>query len=122
MKKITKTNAARLLDRAKVAYELIPYEVDESDLAAGHVADQLGEDIHCVFKTLVLHGDRSGYFVCVIPGNFEVDLKVAAKISGNKNCEIGFHAAKYTKNDSRFSTHPELADLSTTAQNDKLQA
>ena len=83
-----KTNAARLLDAAAVPYELIPYEVDESDLAAQHVADQLGEDIEQVFKTLVLRGDRNGFFVCVIPGNFEVDLKVAAQISGNKSCEM----------------------------------
>ena len=83
-----KTNAARLLDAAGIAYELVPYEVDESDLAAQHVADQLGEDIEQVFKTLVLRGDRNGFFVCVIPGNFEVDLKVAAQISGNKSCEM----------------------------------
>ncbi|MBQ6958831.1 MAG: Cys-tRNA(Pro) deacylase [Bacteroidales bacterium] len=83
-----KTNAARLLDAAGVPYELVPYEVDESDLAAQHVADQLGEDIEQVFKTLVLRGDRNGFFVCVIPGNFEVDLKVAAQLSGNKNCEM----------------------------------
>ena len=30
---INKTNAARLLDRAKIPYSLIPYEVDENDLA-----------------------------------------------------------------------------------------
>lgn len=88
MKKISKTNVARLLDKAKVAYELIPYEVDENDLAAGHVAEQLGEDIHCVFKTLVLHGERSGHFVCVIPGCDEVDLKKAAKVSGNKKVDL----------------------------------
>ena len=45
MKKIDKTNAARLLDAASIAYELIPYEVDESDLGAQHIADQLGENI-----------------------------------------------------------------------------
>ncbi len=87
-KKISKTNAARLLDRAGISYELIPYEVDEQDLAAGHVASQLGEDIHCVFKTLVLQGDRSGHFVCVIPGCDEVDLKKAAKVSGNKKVDL----------------------------------
>ena len=69
--KINKTNAARLLDKAKVAYELIPYEVDENDLSAPHVAASLGEDINCVFKTLVLHGDKTGHFVCVIPGEHE---------------------------------------------------
>ena len=85
---ISKTNAARLLDAAGIAYELVPYVVDENNLAADHVAEQLGEDIEQVFKTLVLRGDRNGFFVCVIPGNFEVDLKVAAQISGNKNCEM----------------------------------
>jgi len=86
--KINKTNVARLLDKAKISYQLIPYEVDESDLSAIHVAEQLGEDVNQVFKTLVLHGDKSGYFVCVIPGADEVDLKKAAKVSGNKKCEM----------------------------------
>ena len=86
--KINKTNAARLLDKAKITYELIPYEVDENDLAATHVAAQLGENIEQVFKTLILHGDRSGYFVCVIPGDHEVDLKLAAKASGNKKDDL----------------------------------
>ena len=79
---------ARLLDTAKVEYELIPYEVDESDLSAVHVAAQLGEDVDRVFKTIVLHGDKSGYFVCVVPGEHEIDLKKAAKVSGNKKCEL----------------------------------
>lgn len=86
--KINKTNAARLLDKAKIAYELIPYEVDENDLSAVHVADSLGENIEQVFKTLVLHGDKNGHFVCVIPGEHEVDLKLAAKASGNKKCDL----------------------------------
>ena len=86
--KINKTNAARLLDKAKIPYELIPYEVDENDLSAIHVADSLGENIEQVFKTLVLHGDKNGYFVCVIPGEHEVDLKLAAKASGNKKCDL----------------------------------
>ncbi|WP_297907017.1 Cys-tRNA(Pro) deacylase [uncultured Parabacteroides sp.] len=86
--KINKTNVARLLDKAKIAYRLVPYEVDENDLSATHVAEQLGEDIAQVFKTLILHGDKSGYFVCVIPGADEVDLKKAAKVSGNKKCEM----------------------------------
>jgi len=85
---MTKTNVARLLDAAGITYELIPYEWTEEDLSAQHVAAQLGEDIDRVFKTLVLRGDRTGCFVCVIPGEFEVDLKVAARISGNKSCEM----------------------------------
>lgn len=87
-KKIDKTNAARLLDKAKVAYELVPYTVDENNLAATHVAEELGEDIATVFKTLVLRGDRTGLFVCVIPGDKEVDLKAAARVSGNKKADL----------------------------------
>ena len=83
-----KTNVARLLDAAGIEYELIPYEYTEDDLSAQHVAATLGEDIDLVFKTLVLRGDRNGLFVCVIPGDFEVDLKLAAKISGNKSCAM----------------------------------
>ena len=86
--KINKTNACRILDQKKVPYELIPYEVDENDLGAQHIADQLGEDINQVFKTLVLKGDKTGYFVCVIPGNDEVDLKKTAKVTGNKSCDL----------------------------------
>ena len=88
MKKIDKTNAARLLDAASVKYELIPYVVDETDLGAQHIADQLGEDIDQVFKTLVLKGDKTGHLVCVIPGAEEVDLKKAAKVSGNKKVDL----------------------------------
>lgn len=86
--KINKTNAARLLDQQKISYELVPYEVDETDLSAPHVAASLGEPIEQVFKTIVLHGDKTGYFVCVIPGEAEIDLKLAAKVSGNKSCAL----------------------------------
>lgn len=85
---INKTNAARLLDKAKIAYQLIPYTVDESNLAAGHVAEELGEDLRQVFKTLVLHGERVGYFVCVVAGDCEVDLKKAARAAGAKKCDL----------------------------------
>jgi Cys-tRNA(Pro)/Cys-tRNA(Cys) deacylase len=84
--KIEKTNAVRLLDREKIGYKLISYQADESDLSAIHVAEQLDEPVEQVFKTLVLKGDKTGYFVCIIPGAKELDLKVAAKISGNKSC------------------------------------
>jgi Cys-tRNA(Pro)/Cys-tRNA(Cys) deacylase len=86
--KLEKTNAARLLDKAKIQYELVQYEVDESDLSAIHVAESLNEPIEQVFKTLVLKGDKTGFFVCVIPGAEDLDLKKAAKVSGNKNCEL----------------------------------
>lgn len=85
---VHKTNAARILDQLKVAYDLIPYEVDENDLGAQHIADQLCEPIQRLFKTLVLRGDKLGLFVCVIPGAEEVDLKKAARVTGNKKVEL----------------------------------
>lgn len=88
MEKISKTNAARLLDRQKIEYRLVPYTVDENNLAATHIAEELNEDIRRVFKTLVLHGDRAGYFVCVVPGDEEVDLKKAAKAIGDKKVDL----------------------------------
>lgn len=86
--KVQKTNAARLLDKLGVKYELVPYHFDPDDLAAEHVAEELGEPIEQVYKTLVLRGDKTGLFVCVIAGNREVDLKLAAKASGNKKAEM----------------------------------
>ena len=83
-----KTNAARLLDAKSIHYELAEYEIDENDLSAATLAKKIGQDVEQIFKTLVLRGDKSGIFVCVIPGNNEVDLKKAAKISGNKSCAM----------------------------------
>lgn len=86
--KIEKTNAVRHLDKENIEYQLIPYEVDESDLSAVHVAEQLKEPVEQVFKTLVLEGNKTGNFVCIIPGAEELDLKKAASVSGNKNCNM----------------------------------
>jgi Cys-tRNA(Pro)/Cys-tRNA(Cys) deacylase len=86
-----KTNAARLLDARSIVYELAEYEVDESDLSAINLAKKIGPrvlGVEQIFKTLVLRGDKTGVFVTVIPGNAEVDLKKAAKVSGNKNCAM----------------------------------
>lgn len=83
-----KTNAARLLDVAGINYELIEYVVDENDLSAITLAKKIGQNIEQIFKTLVLRGDKTGVFVAVVPGDMEVDLKKAAKVSGNKNCAM----------------------------------
>ncbi len=83
-----KTNASRLLTKAGIKYELVPYPVDENNLAAQHIADELGEDINRVFKTLVLSAERVGHMVCVVPGNCEVDLKKAARAMGAKKAEM----------------------------------
>lgn len=86
--KIAKTNVARLLDKAGIDYTLIPYEVDESDLSAVHLAEELGQPIEQIFKTLLLQGDKTGYLVCILPGDAEVDLKMIAKESDNKKCDL----------------------------------
>jgi Cys-tRNA(Pro)/Cys-tRNA(Cys) deacylase len=83
-----KTNAARLLDAQSIHYELAEYEVDENDLSAVTLAKKIGQNIEQIFKTLVLRGDKTGIFVSVVPGNAEVDLKKAARVSGNKNCAM----------------------------------
>ena len=84
----TKTNAARLLDTLKLPYELISYEVDEEHLDAIHVAQTCGQNVEQVFKTLVANGDKNGINVFCIPGAYDLDLKKAATISGNKNVEM----------------------------------
>ena len=81
---IQKTNAARLLDAAGVSYELVPYEVDENNLAADHVAEQLGEPIEQVFKTLVTVAKSGAHYVFLVPVAEELDLKKAAAAVGEK--------------------------------------
>ncbi len=88
LKKIKKTNAARLLDNLKIEYEIKTYEVDENDLSAEHVASTAGLDITTVFKTLVGRGDKTGVIMAVINGADELDLKAFARASGNKSVEL----------------------------------
>ncbi|NLL43721.1 MAG: Cys-tRNA(Pro) deacylase [Firmicutes bacterium] len=83
-----KTNAARLLERLGIEYQLLEYRVDEQDLSAEHVARELGLPSKQVFKTMVLRGDKGGVFVCCIPGNGELDLKRVAQLTGNKKVEL----------------------------------
>ena len=79
-----KTNAVRILDQQKIRYELIEYEVDESDLSAVHLAKTARIPIDMVFKTLVLEGDKQGHFICIVAGGEEINLKKAAVASANK--------------------------------------
>lgn len=87
-KKTPKTNAARMLDRLGIPYELLTYPVDESDLSATHVAEVTGIPLERIYKTLVVRGDRTGVFMAVVPGAGELDLKAAAAASGNKRTEM----------------------------------
>ena len=84
----SKTNAMRRLDAAKIAYEVKEYTVDEDNLAGTHVADEIGLPHEMVFKTLVAKGDKTGHVVFCIPVDFEIDLKKAARITGNKKIEM----------------------------------
>ena len=84
---MNKTNAMRLLDAAKIKYEICQYPVDESDLSGTHIADQIGLEYERVFKTIVTKGDKTGYMVFCIPCHKEIDLKAAAAVTGNKKIE-----------------------------------
>ena len=85
---MTKTNAMRMLDAAKIPYEVLEYKVDESDLSGIHIAEQLGFPQEKMFKTLVARGDKTGPLVFCIPVAKEIDLKVAASLTGNKRIEM----------------------------------
>ena len=87
-KSTPKTNAMRQLDTAKIPYEVLTYEVDESDLSGTHIAAQIGLPLPMVFKTLVAKGDKTGYLVFCIPVDKEIDLKAAATLTGNKKIEM----------------------------------
>ncbi|MFT3945962.1 MAG: Cys-tRNA(Pro) deacylase [Agriterribacter sp.] len=84
-----KTNAARILDKLNISYELRAYEVDmDEHQSAVDVARAIGVAPEKIYKTLILQGQQDSYIVAVIPGNANLDLKKIAKVSGNKNCEM----------------------------------
>ena len=79
---LPRTNAMRMLDAARIPYEVLTYEVDENDLSGVHIAEQLSYPPEMIFKTLVAHGDRTGYLVFCIPVALEIDLRTAASLTG----------------------------------------
>lgn len=83
-----KTNASRILDKLKIPYEILEYEVDGQDLSAENAAKKMSQPLKQIFKTLVIRGDRTGILVACIPGGVEVNLKSLASISGNKKVEM----------------------------------
>ncbi len=87
MGKELKTNAMRMLDRAKVSYEINTYECGEF-IDGCHIADQLGQSYDESFKTLVTRGKSGGYFVFVLPVNKELDLKASAASVGEKSVSM----------------------------------
>ena len=85
---MTKTNAMRLLEAAKIPFDIMEYEVDESDLSGNSIAKKTGKDPSQVFKTLVFSGEKNGFGVCCIPTCEELDLKKTAKAFGEKKVEM----------------------------------
>jgi len=86
--KINKTNAARILDQAGIPYEMMTYAYDESDLSGVKAAQSIGLPMERMFKTLVAHGDKNGYLVCLLAVDREIDLKQLATLSGDKRIEL----------------------------------
>jgi len=83
-----KTNAVRMLDAAKISYELREYDVDPEDLSAETVATKVNLPLEQVFKTLVMRGDRNGVCLAVVPGNTSVDEKAMARLTGDRRVEM----------------------------------
>ncbi len=84
----TKTNAVRLVERAGYACEEFFYTYDENNLDGYYAAEAIGVPADQVFKTLVAKGPRTGINVYCIPVNCELDLKLAAKVAGDKSMEM----------------------------------
>jgi Cys-tRNA(Pro)/Cys-tRNA(Cys) deacylase len=85
---VSKTNACRILDSLGIHYETRDYTVDPNDLAAESVAAKINMPAEQVFKTLAVRGDRNGVFVAVIPGNYELDFKALAQLTGDRKIEM----------------------------------
>ena len=87
MGKEIKTNAMRILEKNKVAYEMHLYE-SEGFMDGVSVATKLSQPLEKTFKTLVAQGKTKNYYVFVIPVAKEVDMKKAAKAVGEKSVEM----------------------------------
>lgn len=85
---MSKTNAIRILEREKIDFDVVTYDFNENELDAVSVAKKIGKNPETVFKTLVARGNKTGINVFCIPGNFELNLKKAAKVSGNKSVQL----------------------------------
>lgn len=88
VKKIHKTNAVRLLDQMKIPYSIKEYKINEAHLDGVTAAQEIGEDVEKVFKTLVSTTPKNQLYVFVIPVGCELDLKAAAKFVGEKKIDM----------------------------------
>ena len=85
---MTKTNAMRMLDKAKIAYEALEYSYDDNDLSGVTIANSVGLPCEMVFKTLVAKGDKTGPIVMCLPVDKEIALKKEASVTGKKKIEM----------------------------------
>ncbi|MFL0580973.1 Cys-tRNA(Pro) deacylase [Solibacillus silvestris] len=88
-KKQAKTNAVRLIEQKKIAYEIFEYTINDGEAVDGlTVAGKIGQPVEHVYKTLVATAGKGNYFVFVIPVDAELNLKAAAKVVGQKKIEM----------------------------------
>jgi Cys-tRNA(Pro)/Cys-tRNA(Cys) deacylase len=83
-----KTNALRILDQQKIAYDTVEYEYDSENLDLAKIAAENGFVLETIYKTLVLTGDKTGVLVAVVAGHHSLSLKKMAAVSGNKKVEM----------------------------------
>ncbi len=88
MAKTKKTNAMRMLDRAKIDYETNTYEVTEKHQHGEQIAAMIGANVEEVYKTLVLENANHEHFVFVIPVNASLDMKQAAHVVNEKKLNL----------------------------------
>ena len=110
---MTKTNAMRMLDKAKIPYEALEYKVDDDDLSGVTIAKSVGLDCCMVFKTLVAKGDKTGPIVMCIPADKEIDLKKAEEKIGSADIKIPVEEKRYLITDMPTSKLKESFALAT---------
>lgn len=82
-----KTNAMRILDQAKIPYDVLEYSIKDGEIDGISVANKLGKPVETVFKTLVLTSGKA-YYVVMIPVDKHLSLKAVAKHLGEKKVEM----------------------------------
>ena len=93
---VQKTNAMRILDKNKINYEVITYDISDDKIDGISVAEKTGQDMKEVYKTLVTQGVSRELYVFVIPVDKELDLKKAARSAGEKSLQM-IHVKDITK-------------------------
>jgi len=83
-----KTNAMRILDKIKVHYNVITYDVKDDKIDGISVAQKIGRDENHVYKTLVTHGISENIYIFLIPVREEIDFKKVAKVTNEKRIEM----------------------------------